>query len=114
MDGMMPLPEGMAEILLKVLKERVGMPKMEMGNWPQLTKLTPEDLLRRRKHEKSCCAAARKLQLLQAQADKISSDMKLEGKLWWAYLHKTYQLSADRNFHITEDGRILMEPRSRD
>lgn len=95
---------------LKKLLQSFNEEEEAAKNWPQVNKLTPGDLLKRRNHQSDMEAIIRELKLLRAKEAVLKASAEAQGEEWWCYLYKTYSLSAG-NHHITEDGRILKEPK---
>lgn len=104
------MPEELKQFLCKLLHGEDG----ERNNWPQVTKLTPEDLLKFRHRQASSAFVARQIKKLILQMKELEAKNEVAGAEWWDYLHKTYELASDKNYTLTEDGRILMKTRGKD
>lgn len=84
----------------------------DFTTWKQAGKLTPDEMLQRRRHEIDSEAIVREERILRKQLDMLKGKVELAGQQWWASLYTSHSLPDKGSYHITIDGRILVDPES--
>jgi hypothetical protein len=82
-------------------------------NWVQIGKLSPEDFLKFRGHNKDADQLNVEYRAIVSKAKAIQAQAKALGDEWWAYLHKRYSIPENANLTIKDDGVILMQPKEK-
>lgn len=83
----------------------------DYSTWKQVAKLTPEEIVKRRGHERACAKMVREFEILKSKVQLLKAKSDTESKQWWHSLHEAHSL-PEASYHITEDGRILVDPKS--
>lgn len=100
MDGMM-----------KRLKEMLG-DEENYSSWKQVGVLTTEERIKKREHDRQCGQARRDVMILFKRVEQIKDSIDLTAAEWWSSLYKGHSLPGNGNYHITDDNRILVDPKS--
>lgn len=96
--------------LNKLLQMLSGHAEPDYEKWHQVGKLDAAEKLKRRNMESRVKAQRRELDLIIKKAKAIDAQSDVEKAEWWNTLTKEHGLPEGRNMHLTDDGRILMEP----
>jgi len=96
--------------LNKLLRALAGRSDEDYEKWHQVGRLTVSEKLTRRNLESKSSAQRRELDLIVKKAKAIEAQVEVDKAEWWNTLTKEHGLPEGRNMHLTEDGRILMEP----
>lgn len=74
----------------------------------QVGKLTPEDMLKHRGIQKDFDLEKAELQIIFSRISARVAQVKVKKSEWWMYLYRQYSLSPEKEYSITEEGRIMM------
>jgi hypothetical protein len=97
---------------IDLLKKILGLTEEEdTAKWHRVAKLNPEDIMRRRTLDADEAKKKGEAEVLAARIHALRALSKAEGAEWWEHCHNTYSLPRGRNFTISDDGFILMEPK---
>jgi hypothetical protein len=97
---------------IELLKKILGIDaEPDASKWHRVAKLKPEDITRRRALEADEAKMKGEAEVLAAKIHALRARSKAEGAEWWEYCHNTYSLPRERNYTISDDGFILMEPK---
>lgn len=80
--------------------------------WAQVAKLSPEDTGRQRSMLAATAERHREYKMLQKKCTAIKAQVDADADEWWHHIYKVYGLPQG-NYHITDDGRIFVEPKEK-
>jgi len=81
------------------------------SEWIQVGKLNKVDLGLRRANFAKMAASQQEGEMYKAKFDALKAVSEAQGAEWWVHIKKTYGLPTKGDFHITDDGRIVMRPK---
>lgn len=83
----------------------------DYSSWVQVGKLSGECLLAFKNLVHKGEESATRLHTLRLQAEKLGTEIEAESAQVWEMIYKANSLPHKKNYHITEDFRILMQPK---
>jgi len=95
-----------------IIVERIFGPEQppDYSKWQQIGTLTPEEVTRKRGIEQKTHLADREINLYAKKVNRIHAEIEEIRDAWWNDLYRSHSLPKAR-YTITDDGRILMEPK---
>lgn len=97
-----------------IMKKFLGMVQEEdYSSWVQAGTLTTEENTMRRENDRLKDQVNRELEIMQLKANRMSLECEERRHTLWAGIHKTHSLPSDTNYHLTDDGKILMKPKGK-
>jgi hypothetical protein len=93
------------------LAQLTGSSDKDFSNWTQVCQLKPEEKLAHRALIADGVSLNKEAELLIRKAIHLNEQVSLLKDEFWAKVRKEHQLPMNGNFHMTDDGRILMEPK---
>jgi hypothetical protein len=94
---------------IDLLKKIFGI--VDTSEWEKAAKLKPEDITKRRITDAECEKLQGEARVLMAKVHAIKARADALGTEWWEYLHTTYSLPRGRNYTLSDDHFILIEPK---
>lgn len=100
------------EDLLKFLSGK-QQSKADFSGWPQIAQLTPQEKLEHKNLVNGNTQRRREIELHIKKIEMLDAQSVVERDEFWNNLYKSHGLPQGANYHIADDGRILMEPKAK-
>jgi len=98
--------------MLAELKESIDGKEPDRSKWNQVALLSKEDIGLVRKYRAIIDLKTNEKNMLRSKIKAIEAQLEADSKEWWHHLKTTYGI-PEGNLHITEDNKIIMEPKKK-
>jgi hypothetical protein len=85
--------------------------KADFSAWSQVGVMSPQEKLRHKALLNNNLHKVREIEMLVKKAMNLQGQVEVARDEFWNDLYNKHGLPPEGNYHITDDSRILMEPK---